>query len=171
MTVRDLITAIIASEGGDAYTDDPADKGGPTKYGITQKALTDWRRVPATPEDVQLLTEGEARAIYEHRYIIEPGFSLIGSEALRGVLVDFGVNSGPRNAVRALQAVLGVTVDGIIGPQTVQAAALKDGRRLGILVLAQRGRFIGRWLERDHSQAKYAAGILNRVMSQVEELA
>lgn len=37
-TIDDIISDIIRAE-GTAYTNDPRDSGGPTKYGITQAAL------------------------------------------------------------------------------------------------------------------------------------
>lgn len=170
MTTDDLITAILKNEGS-RYTDHAADKGGPTRYGITQATLTAYRGHPVTPVDVASLTEAEARAIYEQDYIKGPGFDRIGSDALRFVLVDYAVNSGPITAIRALQRTLGVPVDGNLGPVTEQAANLKDGRRLALGVLAQRARHFGRIITDNPTQAMFAAGWMDRLARQVEELA
>ena len=37
-----IIDGLIVAEGG--YVDHPADRGGPTKYGITRKTLAAWRK-------------------------------------------------------------------------------------------------------------------------------
>jgi len=72
--VESLIDDIIRREGG--FVNHPADRGGPTKYGITAKTLGNWRQLGwlATSDEVATLTESEAREIYRHRYILAPGF-------------------------------------------------------------------------------------------------
>jgi lysozyme family protein len=59
-----ILDEIIRREGG--YVNHPADRGGPTKYGITAQTLGRWRKLdrPATATEVKALTETEARAIY-----------------------------------------------------------------------------------------------------------
>ncbi len=117
MSIDALIDDILVREGG--FVDHPADRGGPTHYGITQATLSRWRQQPVTVQDVQALTLEEARAIYRHDYIERPGFLRIPDERLRALLVDWGVHSGPQTAIRALQRVLGVRLDGVLGPQTL----------------------------------------------------
>lgn len=125
MTDADIITGLLAREGGSAYTDDPADAGGPTKFGITLRALRDWQRNPAlTAADVEALTETTARAIYAKRYIDDPGFSYIADNWVRAFIVDMGVLQGPRAAILLTQRALRtVAVDGVLGPETLAAIA------------------------------------------------
>ena len=47
---------------------------------------------------------------------------LDGDGTLDLAVFDLAVNSGPARAVRMLQTVLGVAVDGIVGPVTLEAA-------------------------------------------------
>lgn len=57
---------LMIDEGG--YTNDPADSGGATKYGIT---IGDYRRYiksDATPNDVKTLTQAQAKTIYKSKY-------------------------------------------------------------------------------------------------------
>ena len=109
-------------EGGDAYTDNPKDPGGPTKYGVTLRTLRDWRKMPTlTASDVQSLTESEAAEIFAHRYYAPmQGGKLPAAIAL--MAVDFAYNSGRHSATIAMQHVLGCDADGIIGPHTVAEA-------------------------------------------------
>jgi lysozyme family protein len=56
-----------------------------------------------------------------------------GDKLPRGVdylCFDLAVNGGPARAAMTLQQALGVTADGVIGPQTTNAAAFADARAL-----------------------------------------
>ena len=125
--LTDTIAALIAREGG--FTNHPDDSGGPTNYGITQATLQWWLKRPVTLADVQAITPELASEIYTTLYVKNPGFDQLEvPDYFKDHLIDFGVNSGPRLAVMKLQAILGVTVDGDIGPQTKEALATCDPR-------------------------------------------
>ena len=87
--IDDIVTDILKAEGWDAYTNDPADRGGPTKWGITQKAWADYRGHPVTEADMKSITEQQARDFYELKYIIEPKFNHL-SDMLTPMVVDCG---------------------------------------------------------------------------------
>lgn len=110
---------VLREEGG--FVDDPLDPGGATNLGITLTALSEWRHVAVTKQDVENLTQSEAAAIYRANYwnVIQ------GDDLPAGVdlmVFDAGVNIGTPRAARFLQQIVGVTVDGHIGPQTIAAA-------------------------------------------------
>lgn len=128
MTEDEILDDLIRREGS-AFTDRASDRGGPTKYGITLQTFREERGAYATAQDLKRLTEDEARVIYRQRYIRRPGFDRILDPQLRAFLIDFGVNSGPKRAVLALQAFLGVTQDGIIGVETITRLASIDAAR------------------------------------------
>ena len=141
MTDTEVIDGILRREGR-VYTNRAADRGGPTKFGITQATLSRWRRKPVTAEDVRNLTEAEARAIYMVEYV-QP-WQWVTDDELRALLVDWGVTSGFSRPARALQTVIGAAVDGITGPETqrlTRAALEKDADGLYADVLAARMRF------------------------------
>ncbi len=128
MTVDEIAREIVAREGG--FVMDPTDPGGATKYGVTigtMRALgldaTGDGRV--TVEDVKALTRADAVRIFRERYFVAPHIDLL-PEPLQPSVFDMQVNAGS-NAVRILQRLLAefeepVTVDGLIGPQTAEAA-------------------------------------------------
>lgn len=122
--IEALIGGIIEREGGLLYTNRAADRGGPTKAGVTAKTLGDWRKLgrPATAEEVQQLEEPEIRAIYRHRYVVGPGFDKLTDDRLRTVVVDCGVLHGQGRATMWLQRAVGVPVDGVLGAHTIGAA-------------------------------------------------
>ena len=163
ITDTQIIDAIIEREGG--YIHHPADKGGPTNYGVTLAKLRDWRGNPnLTANDVQMMRRGEAALIYMRDYIERPGFNLITDERLRHQVIDFGVNSGPGTAARKLQQVAGADQDGVIGPQTLNAIRRMGAAKVNNLLMAERIKFMGKIVSSDHSQAAFINGWLNRAL-------
>jgi lysozyme family protein len=158
-----IIDEIIRREGG--YVNHPADRGGPTNFGITFRTLGEARKLgrPATAVEVRELTVAEAREIYCDMYITQPKFYMIKDTAVRDFLIDFGVNSGPVRAIKTLQTLLGVTVDGVMGPQTAGAANQCNPEVLLYKLTTRRALFLLRLIGRDKRQAAFATGWANRV--------
>lgn len=128
-TVLEIADAILAREGG--HVNDPADPGGATNHGVTVHTM---RRLgldldgdgTVDAADVRRLTRAQARDILIAEYFERPGIARL-PEALHATVFDMQVNAGA-TAVRLLQRLLvrmgfAVAVDGVIGPQTVAAAA------------------------------------------------
>ncbi|WP_420567491.1 holin-associated N-acetylmuramidase [Thalassovita sp.] len=126
--VRDIAEKIILREGG--YVNDPDDPGGATKYGVTIHTM---RRLGLDLDgngvvdaaDVRRLTRDQAIEIFLKQYYDRPRIGEL-PEALRASVFDMYVNAGG-NAVKILQRLLNqmehpVTVDGVLGPQTLAAA-------------------------------------------------
>ena len=156
MSDTSIIDAILRREGG--FVDHPDDRGGPTKYGITAETLEAYRGGPVTVDDIQTLTEAEARQIYRTRYLEGPGFNRVDHAPLRALLVDCAVNHGPVRAVRWLQQAVGTQADGRIGPKTRAALGATDAGRVYRKVLAERCKFYGQLISSDRSQAVFARG-------------
>ena len=123
-----LIDGLIEREGG--YCDHPADKGGPTCFGITEAVA----RAHGYAGAMRLLPRDEAAAIYKRLYWLRPGFDQVArrSAATAAELFDTGVNMGPAVATTFLQRSLtalnrngkdypDLTPDGRIGAQTLAA--------------------------------------------------
>lgn len=163
-----IIDEIIRREGR-SYTNRPSDRGGPTKFGVTQDTLSDWRGVEVSADDVKHLTESEAREIYATRYISGPHFDRIEDSALRGLVIDCGVNHGQARAAEWLQHAAKVPADGAVGPVTLAAVNGADSGRLYRRVLAQRARFYGRLVTDAPLQAENAAGWCARVAEFIEK--
>lgn len=160
MTDGDIVTAILAREGG--FVDRTDDRGGPTNRGITMATLATWRKRAVTREDILQLTEAEAREIYLALYICQPGFARIPDMRLRHLVVDCGVLSGQRHAAEWLQKVIGVRQDGVLGPMTTAALAAAPVLYVYLGVCALRMRLVGRLIARDPRQAVFAGGWLDR---------
>ena len=128
MDARQIAEEIVAREGG--FVNDPDDPGGATKYGVTLATLQRLgldldRSGTVTVADVQRLSKAQAVEIFLEHYYLRPRIAEL-PQALRASVFDMYVNAGA-NAVRILQRLLcdmgqGVTVDGVLGPQTLRAA-------------------------------------------------
>jgi len=112
------VKVILEYEGG--FVNHPDDPGAATNMGITTKTLSRWLRRPATEDDIRNLNVGTAKVIYQEYYWnpidghnLPPGVNL--------VVFDMAVNAGVTRAIKMLQECVGVTVDGIIGPNTLAA--------------------------------------------------
>lgn len=163
-----IIDHILEAEGWPKYTNHPADKGGPTKGGITLRTLRSVQPAAAI-NDLKLLTEDKARQIYETQYIISPGFAMIKDDLLRWQVVDAGILSGPFQATKWLQEVVkaarDIKIDGVFGPKTAQAVNLLEPHSTGLRFAANRGRGLMRIVSDNPSQSVWAAGWMNRCMS------
>lgn len=119
---RDSLVEVLKDEGG--YVNDPRDPGGATNKGITQRTY-DAYLGPKRQRSVRLITDAEVSDIYKARYWDAVKADSL-PEGLDYCVFDFAVNSGPVRAIRFLQSVLGVKVDGVIGQETLQAARATD---------------------------------------------
>lgn len=164
MNTDDIISAILFREGG--YVNNPADRGGPTKFGITQGTLAEFRRVPVSPADVAELTEDEARNIYRQVYV-KPWEGIVPALVLP-LLADSAVNHGPGRALKMLQKALGVEPDGVLGPSTQAAIVAMDAEHMYRKLCAERVRFYGRLISLDQTQSRFAAGWCNRIAEFIE---
>lgn len=104
---------------GATYTNDPDDPGGPTKYGITLGRYRE-QFPDATAGDIRRLRRVDALPFYKRDYwdACKCDKLPIGIDF---VVFNRGVNSGPKRSVMALQKLVGVKRDGIIGPKTIAA--------------------------------------------------
>lgn len=111
---------VLKYEGG--KVDNPKDPGGRTAYGVTQDTYNAWRKKQGLPNaDVFTISQSEVAAIYKYEY----WDAIRGDDLPSGVdfaVFDYAINSGVSKAAKTLQSVVGVTQDGQIGPQTIQAA-------------------------------------------------
>lgn len=129
MSVKDkIINGIIDLEAG--YVDNPADSGGPTKFGITEAVA----RADGYKGDMRDLPRERAFIILSRKYWDANRLSDIEalSPAVADEVADTGVNMGVHVAAEFLQRSLNalnrrqafypdLKVDGVIGPRSLKA--------------------------------------------------
>ena len=121
MRFDNIFESVIDLEGG--YSNHPADSGGATKYGITEQTA----RRNGYKGDMRELSKDKAKSIYYQEYWLEPQFNKIKEYSVAQELFEQGVNLGVVQATKNLQKSINLvcdeslTVDGIIGPKTLDA--------------------------------------------------
>lgn len=177
MDVDRLINDVLANEGG--YVNHPADRGGPTKYGITQATLSRYLERAATVRDVQALDVVTAKDIYELRYYRQPRIDKL-PEAIQPFVFDSAVNHGPRRAIRFVQGVCNdagfgpLASDGLMGPKTravAEASYLSMGDWMVVALVEERQMFYGAIVANDPAQRVFIEGWLRRARSFLPEVA
>lgn len=183
--ISDIIDRTLAKESG-TYTDNPNDAGGPTRWGVTQAQLADFRDHPVTPADVEALTQSDAWSVLYTQFVRAPKFDLVSklSMSVAAKLIDAGVLCGPPTVSMWLQRCLNAfslrgtryaigKVDGAVGPGTLAALTQflawrgKEGE--GVLVEALRdleGEHFIEVEEKHQNDADFVYGwILQRVLT------
>lgn len=120
------IAFVLKEEGG--YSNDPTDHGGETNFGISKN------RYPAV--DIKNLTAEIATDLYKKDFWNYCHCDELPSPLAIAVF-DAAVNQGEKTAIKMLQIALNVTVDGIIGNETI-TASFKAGPKILRQFLAQR---------------------------------
>ena len=106
------LETILHHEGG--YVNHPKDPGGETNLGVTKRVYEEH----GGTKDMKELTVEDVAPIYKSGYWDK----MKGDELPNGLdlcVFDFGVNAGPGRAAKFLQQMIGTTVDGGIGPNTL----------------------------------------------------
>lgn len=142
---------IFDAEGGDA--DHPDDRGGRTRYGISQAAYPNI--------NVASLTRDHAAKLYERDYWLKACCDKLPA-GLAIAHFDGAVQHGPTTAIRLLQRALGVQQDGVFGQITLAAALRQSGAAVTKL-LAVRGLYYHDIVQNDASQRVFLKGWLHRL--------
>jgi len=115
MSFESAFEELILVEGG--YNDDPLDRGGKTKYGVSQRAYPDL--------DIPNLTLADAKAIYKRDYWDALELDRVQIGFIAHEMFDTAVNMGVGVAAECTQKAANLLspgslkVDGNIGPKSV----------------------------------------------------
>lgn len=129
---RRAVATLIDIEGGDEVSNNPKDRGGLTKFGISQRSYPHL--------DIRNLTRADAVEIYHADFWKPVRGDQFANEAVAQFVFELGVHAGPGTAAKALQRALNgigrpLSVDGHIGRATLAAA---DAVRPEVLLSALR---------------------------------
>lgn len=150
------ITKTLAREGGSTITDDPTDRGGLTKYGLSRRAY------PTL--DIRALTEQQAKDIYKRDYWDRVRGDAIPSQAVAEAIFDACVNMGVAGGSKLAQAVVGATQDGAIGTKTLASiSAMPEDLFLAKFALAKIRRY-AEICRADSSQKTFLLGWVLRAL-------
>jgi lysozyme family protein len=155
---------IMKVEGG--YSDDKDDRGGETKFGITKATA----RRYGYQGDMKDLSKEMAIQIYYDGYWSNHCYDKIKDDDIATEMFDQAINMGPGVANSNLQKAYNllaekeITVDGIIGQQTLMAInGCKHPKSLYKLLNIFQGMRYIRIAQADESQKKFVRGWIKRV--------
>lgn len=158
-------------EGG--YANVKNDKGGETYAGIARNIYPEnniWdyidfikrtKFVGGIPHnthfpDIEYMVEQFYSDIWEAYHLNQ-----IISQKVANLIFDYIVHSG--KAVKNIQKVLGVTQDGIIGPNTLRAINSQNPTTLFNKILAERKEYLDGLIKKDPTQEVFREGWTNRL--------
>ena len=152
---------LLKVEGG--YTNDKYDKGGKTKYGITEEDARDF----GYKGDMQDLTKDFAKNIYLKKYYLGNKLDKVVNDKMALSVCDFIVNGGAWGAKKAQAALneLGfdLRVDGILGKKSLAALNEVDENKFLEKYHDLQRRYYRVLAANKPSQKKFLTGWLNRV--------
>lgn len=139
MTLRFLRALLLTLdlEGGGKFTDLATDRGGKTRWGVTEGLLREYeKQLGLVPTEVSAVKLDTAMDIYHAMFWAPLHGDDFASDATATKLFEVAVNTGQRPAVEMLQRCLnadfhaGLVADGKLGPATIAAANKVDASAL-----------------------------------------
>lgn len=158
-----LMPFVLRWEGG--YCDDPDDRGGATNKGVTLATFRRYYGANATKGQLQAMTDAQWLHIFRRGYWDEFRADEINNQSVADACVDWAWNSGTVKAAKKVQAVLGVTADGIVGQRTLAAINAAQPRQLFAKIKAARLRYVENIAKNNPKQKKFLKGWKNRINS------
>lgn len=147
------IPSLLTKEGG--LTNDKADRGGLTKYGITKAGYPHL--------DISALTKAQAAAIYRKDYWNKMRLDEVKSQAKAALMFEMGVNFGIVTVIKMTQKLIDVDADGIVGTKTLTAINSFDD---ALFILALKLMAVDKYrriCNNNKSQKVFLLGWLNRI--------
>lgn len=148
------------------FAHDPDDRGGATMIGITLSTFAAWRKAKGRPapsvRDLKAISYSEWRDIVEHDFWQRCKADDLRSQSVAVMLADFTFHSGA-HGIKALQKILAVQPDGIVGAKTLTAANNTEAHVLFAALKAARLRFLAAIVKNNPKQQKFLKGWTARV--------
>lgn len=160
-----LVPHVLKWEGG--YVNDPDDLGGMTNKGVTFQTYKAYCRRKGYPqpteERLRNLTDEQFTDILKTMYWDVCKADEIVNQSVANAIVDWAWNSGTGTAIKEVQKVLDVKVDGVIGNVTLAAINSRSPLPLFGAIQQARKAYFERICEARPVNKKYLKGWLNRL--------
>jgi lysozyme family protein len=166
--LNEIIKNTVEREGG--YVNHSADKGGPTRYGITESVA----RKNGYNGDMRDFPLEKAVEIYKSRYWDSIQLDKFDDERVQELIFDAGVNHGTKWGIRLAQRAYNtlnkqvIAEDGIVGPRTINAINSYSHKYYGKEPLLQamiyvRAEYYRSIVEYNNSQKSFIVGWYHRL--------
>ena len=148
-------------EGG--FVNDPADKGGATMCGVTLSTYRQYYGSHLTVDDLKHISDVEWCHIMQTGYWDKIKGNQINNQYIAQLCADWCVNSGVKTAVRKIQEVLHLDVDGLVGQKTLAALNGSDWHDIFDKIYLARQNYYNNLVRRNVSYKKFLSGWLRRL--------
>lgn len=152
---------ILKWEGGFANVKN--DRGGATNKGITLTTFRAYFGKGKTVDDLKRLTDVQWDYIFLKGFWKPFGADSIDSQSIANICVDWAWASGTVTAIRQVQSILKVPVDGNVGPKTIEAINTANSKALFERIKIGRLQFVDNIVKRDPTQKVFLKGWKNRI--------
>lgn len=125
-------------EGG--FADDPRDAGGATFMGVTLATYRLHFGADKTVEDLKRMTAAQWKHIMKGTFWDKCWADQIRNQSVAEIFVDWCVNSG-LGMIKKVQALVGTTADGVVGPKTLAAINGADAQQLHFRIKTARSTY------------------------------
>lgn len=169
-----FIPKLLKREGG--YVNDPQDRGGETYRGIARKSnpsWSGWSIIDAKKKQSEIKKgtifpelENNVIAFYKKNYWDKVSGDKIANQAIAENIADWFVNGSFswKKIQRAINNLgQNIEVDGIVGPQTLNALNKVDQIKLFDAILELRRDLYTEIVQKDATQQRFYQGWLNRL--------
>ena len=150
---------LLNIEGG--LTNDPDDRGGLTKFGISKRSYPDL--------DITNLTREQASAIYLRDFWNRNKLGSINSQDVANQMLILSVNIGQETAVRILQTALvrrgmKIEIDGVSGSVTLSAVNMCNPFSLTESIRVAECKYYLNIVDKNKTQEKFFKGWIRRAL-------
>lgn len=164
---EDYLKVILKHEG--LYSNHPKDPGSSTMMGISlrflkMKGIDINNDGDINIKDIKELTVEKASELYYKHFWLPMNIDKIPNDLLKLHLFDMGVNAGTKTAIKILQDLLNVNIDGIIGNQTLEAIEDYDSNIVADFANKRKEYYI-KIIKRNPELSVFKRGWFNRVDS------
>lgn len=160
---RVLVPIIKKWEGG--FSNNPNDSGGATNKGVTLATFRQFYGQNKTVNDLKAITDAQWLNIFLSGYWNKVRATEIKNQSIANIIVDWAWASGPDTAARKVQKIVGVDVDGIVGPKTLSAINAYNPQQLFDKIKAARIAFVENLVKQRPKDLTFLQGWKNRINS------
>jgi lysozyme family protein len=153
---------IIDAEGG--FTNNPADHGGPTNWGITQNEINKFLGHTASLEEVKTFPLESAKKIYKAKYWDHMHLDQINNKLLKVLLFDQGVNRGCGTAILSIQRIVGAKADALMDTETIDFINASDHLKTCFKFIEEAQKSYVQICKKNPSQMVFLSGWINRTI-------
>lgn len=158
--ITPFVAWIKSWEGG--YVNKANDKGGPTNKGVTLATFRSVYGANKTIDDLKKLTDQQWEHIFRTKFWDRWKADQIKDINVAFFLVQWVWGSGVWG-IKNPQKVLGVKVDGVVGPETIAAVNARDGRDLFEALKKEKRAYLNRICVSTPSNRDFLKGWLKRL--------